>query len=239
MKSFIVLTFVFLALAFYQMSGGADFQPRKQALAPAEIAPAPERSVARADPPAAPAPAAKPAATFQPAVTPARMEPAAGTTVAIAADPGTATTARVQTAFSGGAAEPDPERLRQVRSSLSQGLSLLAEAGSGTAAQELTLVSMGDGSARLVARPATTDAPAEPVASAPDEPRPDIREITGTRVNMRDGPGTLYPVVAQLGIGHEVEVLSDSGTGWLRLRTLPDQQLGWISASLVSRKPAD
>ncbi len=54
---------------------------------------------------------------------------------------------------------------------------------------------------------------------------------------MRDGPGTIYPVVARLDIGHNVEVLGDSGTGWLRLRTLPEDQFGWISSSLVS--PAD
>lgn len=70
------------------------------------------------------------------------------------------------------------------------------------------------------------------------EPEKDIREIAGTRVNMRDGPGTIYPIIAKAVIGQRVEVMGDSGTGWLRLRLLPDQRVGWIAASLV-RKPTN
>jgi uncharacterized protein YraI len=97
----------------------------------------------------------------------------------------------------------------------------------------LVLASLEQGLAGLTsAEPAPEPAP-EPVtvAVAPA----DIREITATRVNMRDGPGTTHPILARLSLGHEVEVLGDSGNGWLRLRTLPEQQSGWISASLVSK----
>ena len=52
------------------------------------------------------------------------------------------------------------------------------------------------------------------------EPEKDIREISGTRVNMRDGPGTIYPIIGKATIGQKVEVLSESGTGWLRLRVI-------------------
>ena len=99
----------------------------------------------------------------------------------------------------------------------------------------LMLASLEQGAAGLtVAVPVVeNENPAEPAASSP--PPADIREITGTRVNMRDGPGTIYPVITRLTIGHEVEVLGESGTGWLRLRTMPEEQIGWISASLVSK----
>ncbi|WP_234416676.1 SH3 domain-containing protein [Ruegeria sp. Alg231-54] len=98
----------------------------------------------------------------------------------------------------------------------------------------ITLASLEDGVAGLrqtdeAPLPETSEAAAIP------EPEKDIREISGTRVNMRDGPGTIYPIVGKAAIGQKVEVLSDSGTGWLRLRVLPAQQVGWISASLVRK----
>lgn len=72
----------------------------------------------------------------------------------------------------------------------------------------------------------------------PDEPqqRPsDIRQVIGTHVNMRQGPGTTYPVIARMNLGDEVEVLSDPGNGWLRLRDLRDRRMGWIAASLIGK----
>lgn len=98
----------------------------------------------------------------------------------------------------------------------------------------ITLASLEDGVAGLrqtdeAPPPETSEAAAFP------EPEKDIREISGTRVNVRDGPGTTYPIVGKAAIGQKVEVLSDSGTGWLRLRVLPAQQVGWISASLVRK----
>lgn len=97
-----------------------------------------------------------------------------------------------------------------------------------------TLASLEEGAAALrqVAPEPSTDQAENPV---PAEPQKDIREISGTRVNMRDGPGTIYPVIGKAAIGQKVEVLSESGTGWLRLRVLPGQQVGWISASLVRK----
>ncbi|MCA0930297.1 SH3 domain-containing protein [Ruegeria profundi] len=99
-----------------------------------------------------------------------------------------------------------------------------------------TLASLEDGVAGL--SQVTTEVQSD-VAEAPalPEPEKDIREISGTRVNMRDGPGTIYPIVGKATIGQKVEVLSESGTGWLRLRVLPQQQIGWISASLVRKIP--
>ncbi|WP_424832674.1 SH3 domain-containing protein [Ruegeria sp.] len=96
-----------------------------------------------------------------------------------------------------------------------------------------TLASLEDGAAGL--RQTTTPKPDEAELSASPEPQKDTREIIGTRVNLRDGPGTIYPILGKLQLGQEVEVIGDSGTGWLRLRVLPLQQVGWISQSLVSK----
>ncbi len=98
----------------------------------------------------------------------------------------------------------------------------------------ITLASLEDGltGLRQVTEP---EQQAEAETPTIPEPQKDIREISGTRVNMRDGPGTIYPIVGKVSIGQKVEVLSDSGTGWLRLRVLPAQQVGWISASLVRK----
>lgn len=68
------------------------------------------------------------------------------------------------------------------------------------------------------------------------EPEPDLRSIRAARVNMRQGPGTAYPIVTRLLAGDEVVVIADSGTGWLHLRTPDNQHFGWIAASLVSKK---
>lgn len=80
-----------------------------------------------------------------------------------------------------------------------------------------------------------TESEPEAAAPAPSEPPKDTRIVSGTRVNMRDGPGTIYPIIGKARMGQQVEVLSESGTGWLRLRVLPEQQVGWISSSLIRK----
>jgi hypothetical protein len=62
----------------------------------------------------------------------------------------------------------------------------------------------------------------------------DLRRITGSSVNMRSGPGTRYGVLNRVTRGTEVEVLESYQQGWLRLRVLEDQRIGWVAATLVS-----
>ncbi len=79
--------------------------------------------------------------------------------------------------------------------------------------------------------------PAQPqriaVAPAP-APQKDLRQITGTVVNMRMGPGTRYDVVTKLRAGTDVEVLSDNGEGWLKLRVADTGRIGWMADFLVT-----
>lgn len=60
-----------------------------------------------------------------------------------------------------------------------------------------------------------------------------LRRVTGTLVNVRGGPGTDYEVVGQLSEGASVEVLQDSGTGWIQMRPLDGGQVGWMADFLL------
>ncbi len=199
MKRFIFVCFAFLAFAFYQMSGGADFQPRVAAIAPtAEIEvtrPGPVRD-------------SEPVRAVSLIAAPARAVPEPAPVAFVTPAP----------------ALPANREAAQ-----------LPPAPANPIAEPLVLASLGQGLAGLTdAVPVVSAAKvAEPAATTP--PPADIREITGTRVNMRNGPGTTYAVLTRLSLGDEVEVLEAPGNGWLRLRTLPEQRVGWISASLVSK----
>lgn len=224
MKRFIFASFLFLGWTFYVLSDGADFQPR------------------RSDTPVASVVAAVPddaAATVHVVTNPAPRKPKPYSAAALVAKP-----AIVQPK----PAEPAPTsaqkasydkavaaaQLDQVRSSFGQGFTLSSPTDS--ADPSLTLASLEQEGVETGVSPAGTDATAgTPVPAILPEPPVDTREITGTRVNMRDGPGTIYPVIVRLTIGQEVEVLGESGTGWLRLRSMSNSQIGWVSASLVSK----
>jgi len=61
----------------------------------------------------------------------------------------------------------------------------------------------------------------------------DIRVVTGSRVNMRNGPGTSYQVLSQLVRGDEAEVLQDPGNGWLKIRVNDTGRVGWMAERLM------
>ena len=77
--------------------------------------------------------------------------------------------------------------------------------------------------------PTTEDA--KPVSQ---ESLRDLRRIIGTSVNMRTGPGTRYGVLTRVTRNTEVEVLEIFDNGWMRLRVLDTQRIGWVSGTLVS-----
>lgn len=207
MTRLILLTFAALGWTFYVMSGGPDFEPRGQRAAK------PERVAST------PKPATKPVATAPVDQLVTRTALAQSQAIRAAATPPPAEPALTET--------ETKALLSQVAAGLQANPSLFDDEG-----VTLTLASLEQGLASIqqVATDAETEALETPVVA---EPVKDIREVSGTRVNMRDGPGTIYPIIGKASIGQKVEVLSDSGTGWLRLRVLQGQQVGWISASLV------
>ncbi|WP_058862750.1 SH3 domain-containing protein [Pseudoponticoccus marisrubri] len=76
-----------------------------------------------------------------------------------------------------------------------------------------------------------TDAAPEPVVT--EAVSIDYRVVTGSRVNLRGGPSTGYGVVTQLLRGEEVEVLDDTGDGWVKLRALDGDNVGWMSDAFL------
>ncbi|WP_299900579.1 SH3 domain-containing protein [uncultured Ruegeria sp.] len=206
MTRLVLVTFAALGWTFYVMSGGPDFEPRGVRTAE------PER-VATAPRPVKPAVEPAPAETL---VVRAAVEPS------VSAPPVTKSVAELDEAET-------KALLSQVAAGLKANPTLFAEEN-----VTLTLASLEQGLASL--EQVTTDAELPTVElPAPVEVTKDIREISGTRVNLRDGPGTIYPIIGKARIGQQVEVFGDSGSGWLRLRVLPGQQVGWISASLVRK----
>lgn len=215
---FVLVSFVFLFWAFYELSGGEDFVPR--GVRP----PKPEPVAAVTDEPAAAPAGPVEAASLvaKPAIAPRKPRPTAPAAIADRGD-------SVQVP----AAEPTAPR---VRASLSDGLTLFPV----TQPSDQVSFAAVDGSAVSLGEIAASSASVTPAnlparAATPTEPPRDMREVSGTRVNLRDGPGTVYPVIARLRIGQKVEVLGESGTGWLRLRTEENGLNGWVAASLISK----
>ncbi len=66
------------------------------------------------------------------------------------------------------------------------------------------------------------------------EPKKDIREVTGSRVNLRRGPGTDYSAVGKLRQGDQVLVLRDSGDGWIKLRVVETGRIGYMADFLLT-----
>ena len=81
---------------------------------------------------------------------------------------------------------------------------------------------------------ALTHAPDAAIEDANKQAEMDIRQITGTVVNMRDGPSTYFLAIGKLRQGDEVEVLENPGEGWLKIRATETDQVGWMADWLVS-----
>ncbi len=85
--------------------------------------------------------------------------------------------------------------------------------------------------AALTGTAVLTDVTPEPVAVL--VPQIDYRQVSGSKVNLRNGPGTNFSVVTQLRRGDEVEVLRDDGLGWVKLRSLEGNRIGWMSGDFL------
>lgn len=70
-------------------------------------------------------------------------------------------------------------------------------------------------------------------ASAP-LPAASLWEVTGTRVNLRAGPGTSHPVVGQASLGERMEPLGDTGNDWIEVRRSGGQK-AWIFAKFLKK----
>ncbi|MEM9969345.1 MAG: SH3 domain-containing protein [Pseudomonadota bacterium] len=196
MNKFIFVSFAFLALAFYELSGGADFV-------------APERPVQTVKLQTDPAMTEREGSSAPTAET-ASVTPKIRTTSPDQTD--LATTPRIETR----ADIPSPDRAAQA---------------SVEAAQLDTPVLPS-----LIPRPDDFEPPTVnnvPVAVVDEIDR---RVVSGQRINVREGPGTSYAVISGLARGDTVEVIEDSGGGWVKLRLQDGVSEGWVAAFLLSEE---
>ncbi|WP_299368218.1 SH3 domain-containing protein [uncultured Tateyamaria sp.] len=201
MARFIFVTFAFLGWAFYEMSGGADFDPE-------------ETRLARIDPPAL-------------------VEEEKLDTVIVQAAPA-----------------PVPENVTRVALNLTSvddvlrpAPTLRATPARATQVQEAVVTEAVSEAAPTIILPSlvTGAAVITPVEFGEDGAQsaltaqaPDLRSVTGNRVNVRGGPGTGYSIVTRLTRGDQVEILQDPGDGWVKLRPVSGGPVGWMADFLLN-----
>lgn len=196
----IASTFGVLSLAWYQMSGGADFEPGTQtaglpSLSFPESSDAPE--VARAG------------------IGAAELASVASAPKTRAADKAPEPRLDVTLAAAAGAPKPEVEAGKAVEVAALDTRNDASPADEGASVERVVF-------GAAAAPQAETVSPAE-----------DLRRVTGSVVNVRNGPGTGYSVVNQLRRGDAVEVLADPGDGWVKLQAVDTRRIGWMSARFL------
>ena len=204
MKRFILLSFGFLGWAFYEMSGGADFEPASVRMA--HLIPVEETELATATDSAA--------ETNQDIVVAQTPEPFIDTDPPL--DNAVTRVSLNLTTLQDVLTETDPEG---VGVPVNVGLtlasvdtpaiipSLIAPNDTGAVAQEASLITSS-----------TTD----------------LRTVSANRVNVRGGPGTNFGVVTKLVRGNTVEVIQDNGDGWVKMRPTDGGPEGWMADFLLA-----
>lgn len=211
MKTFIALTFTFLAFALYEMSGGNDFIPasaRKPIAAPVVAEKEPVR------------------------------EPVTATT-SPANDPGahrdTLNLTSVDTSTPERATEAAPKTKVEPQHATGDAQDIVAETQ--PAAPE-PAVSTRTESARILDSSETPQIILPSLIATTPDPEAtaqgDIRVVSGNRVNVRGGPDTSYGVVGKLGRGDEVRILDDTGDGWVLMEAIDGTADGWIADFLLT-----
>jgi hypothetical protein len=190
MKTFIILTFGFLGFAFYELSGGSEFEPASARIAPA---------------------------------LPAVVEPEAQVIAAIAFE-ATPATQTINTA-----SIPKIDSTPSV-TRVSLNLTNVTEAAEQVVATTPATVTDSADTPQIILPSliATTDTfDTTPVDD-------DIRTVSGNRVNVRDGPSTDYGIVSKLQRGETVQILEDSGDGWVRIQPVDGGKAGWMADFLLT-----
>lgn len=224
MNKFILVSFGFMAWAFYEMSGGSDFDP--EAIKTARIAELEEERIAKGLPKPEPV-VAEPAAVVvaeAPKVivdTDPPLDDAGVTRVALNL---TTLESVIDTAESTGSTPAAQSGFVVTQENVPQNVSLVTSSAD-TPAIIPSLIAPNDASADNGA----TLVPVGTTASAQD-----IRSVTGNRVNVRGGPGTGFSVVAKLVRGDEIRVLEDNGDGWVRFETVDGSTGGWLADFLLT-----
>lgn len=229
MWRFILITFGFLGFAFWEMSGGANYQPRENSIQ-ARAAKTPDvQSTAiasvRPSEPAEKTPSAD-------AKSLSNLQDSTGERFEI-------TLASVKPVKDSGTAD-DTARIERVEDKArfltqpetSEDSAVLAALEEATDAEQQVKQNWPGAIALFEqqAEQASLRREAEAAARA----AMDVRYITASAANMRGGPGTDYEKVARLTEGAEVAVISAPGNGWLELQVVSTGETGWMADWLVS-----
>jgi len=218
MKRFIMISFAFLGWGFYELSGGDEFEPASVRMAaakpvtesPLEAEPAPQTEET-AQPTAERAVLA--AAIVD--TTPPPVTPTAPARVSLSQNTDTASIR--EPAPDAPAAQP-----AATDTGVPQNVDVPQTAGS--------VISSADTPAIIPSLIAPEAQPAQVNSGYTG----DIRRVSGSRVNVRGGPGTTYGVVTKLLRGDEVEILQDNGDGWVLMRPLDGGPEGWMADFLLT-----
>lgn len=209
MSRFVLLSFAFMGWAFYEVSGGADFKPEP----PARLAHAAASSQVAPEPETA-------LATGATSTISNTSQATTHTTTS-----NSETTASIQSASLSSTVAFIPKTRRNTLLSLpipTPGTTpfSIAPPTQATPTTHETLLSQAS-----LATPTT-----DPVRVA------DIRSVRASRINMRNGPGTRYSVLAKLSRGATVEILQEPGNGWVKVKVVEGGRIGWTSAKLLQKQ---
>lgn len=247
MKRFIFLTFGFMGWAFYEMSGGADFEPASQRMA--RLQDAETTSVAEAS-------------------------TEAGKIVTAAAENAARDLKRAEQrekVFAASNKSNTPREATRVALNLTtlsdlpraSDMAMVEQAVAKTRAPKATETrSISDTGAKVIKASAPMPQNAGYTVSSSNTPaiipslinpndtgvaksesttvtqisttQADIRTVSGNRVNVRRGPGTNFGIVGKLGAGDAVKIIEDNGAGWVRLRSVDGKEMGWMAEFLLS-----
>lgn len=215
---YVIVAFFFLGLVFYEMSGGADFDPEATRLSrievPEMVEPEKVEQVFAETTPTLPENVTRVALNLnsvEDVVRPARRKPSNIEPARSALDAASTTVSDA----------PPAEYLPSLVGDR------VIDTGNLIDTSVITIVDFD------TRQPVQLPGRAEPAPEA-SETITDIRSVTGSSVNVRGGPGTDYSIVNRLVQGDEVEVIQDSGDGWVRLRPLNGSPAGWMASFLLT-----
>ncbi len=228
------VTFGFLGFAFYELSGGASYEPAPNSLqARGWSEPAPQPSAGQAEMTAARAATQ----TSRPAIeTPdeeaevdriaeqaARAKAAqeeAGVILASVFADGAAST--------GGAAGADLAAIAAIDAAVREVIESAAfETPLDQPVFSLETYAANSAQGFTISRPTAPDL-------EPGNESEDLRQVTGEVANMRTGPGTEFESFGRLTRGTQVTVLAEPGNGWVMLEVPTTGETGWMADWLVT-----
>lgn len=195
MNRYILLSFGFLGLAFYELSGGADFQPRDGFANSGSI------QIAQIE----------------------------------EEDPSVNTVARLSLVDDAGLSGGEDIEQTDTDAAL-QAAVLAAIKTDEIEAEDIPEQDIRINVTLPVDQPAErTDEIQQAETPEPEAQRLDLRAVARDRVNLREGPGTDFSVLGRLSRGTTVQVLEETGDGWVMLQVVPEGQTGWMADWLLTK----